>query len=144
MPRMFLNGTAMSGQKDFPAHAGSTYLGPARTAPRYRFFAIRDEFPGLFPVAEAGRPITGELYDIPEEVLRGSLLPAEPAELELGDVELESGEVVAGMLLRAERLRPGEKVVDIAELGDFRAYRAFVASNADVPAVLGRNDLASG
>ena len=50
MRRMFLNGTAMSGQKDHGAIAGATFVGPARTAPRYRFFAVRDEFPGLFPV----------------------------------------------------------------------------------------------
>lgn len=142
MTLMFLNGTAMSGQKDHGCHAGSTFLGPARTAAHYRFFAIRDEFPGLFPVERGGRAIVGELYDIPEPVLRGSVLPGEPGELDLGEVELEDGERVCGMLLRSERLRPGDKVVDIAEFGGFRAYQAFLRANDRLSEVLDRADIA--
>jgi gamma-glutamylcyclotransferase (GGCT)/AIG2-like uncharacterized protein YtfP len=137
MPKMFLNGTAMSGQKDHGSHAGSTFLGPARTAGKYRFFAVRDEFPGLFPVATGGRAIVGELYDIPEDVLRDHLLPSEPQELEFGEIELEDGEVVHAMILVPSRLVPGDKVVDIAELGGFRAYQAFLAWNAHLPDTLG-------
>jgi len=99
MTLMFLNGTAMSGQKDHGAHSGSTFLGPAQTASRYRFFAIRDEFPGLYPVERDGRVIDGELYDIPEDVLRERLLPSEPRELEIGDVELLDGRSVRAMQL---------------------------------------------
>ena len=82
MRRMFLNGTAMSGQKDHHAIAGASFVGPARTAARYRFFAVRDEFPGLFPVDEHGCSIVGELYEVTEDILFRSLLPEEPAELE--------------------------------------------------------------
>ncbi len=138
MTLMFLNGTAMSGQKDHSCHAGSTFLGPARTAAAYRFFAVRDEFPGLFPVSRAGRSIDGELYDVPEPVLRGRLLPAEPPELELGTIQLIEGEEPYAMLLRPERLTAGDKVVDISELGGFRAYQRFLAANEQVGAVLGR------
>lgn len=138
---MFLNGTAMSGQKDYGAHDGSIFLGPAKTSSRYRFFAIRDEFPGLLPVDRAGRAIVGELYDIPDAILHGSLLPAEPAELELGEVELEDGEVVTTMILQPNRLKAGEKIVDISEIGDFRTYQAFLRANVDVGLVLGRNDI---
>lgn len=138
MTLMFLNGTAMFGQKDHACHAGSTFLGPARTAARYRFFAVRDEFPGLFPVARAGRSIDGELYDMPERVLRDQLLPAEPTELELGTIQLIDGEEAHAMLLRPERLKAGDKVVDISELGGFRAYQRFLAANQRVAAVLGR------
>ena len=126
---MFLNGTAMWGQKDHGAHAGSSFLGPARTAARYRFLAVRDEFPGLLPVPRAGRSIDGELYDIPDAVLRDRLLPAEPAELEFGWIELADGESVNAMLLVPARLAPGDKVVDISELGGFRAYQAFLRDN---------------
>jgi gamma-glutamylcyclotransferase (GGCT)/AIG2-like uncharacterized protein YtfP len=129
MPKMFLNGTAMSGQKDHGAHQGSTFLGPTRTAGKYRFFAVRDEFPGLLPVTTRGRMIEGELYDIPEDVLRQSLLPAEPRELELGEIELADGSAVKAMLLVPSRLDPGDKVVDIAELGGFRTYQSFLAAN---------------
>ena len=132
MTLMFLNGTAMSGQKDHGSHAGSTFLGPARTAARYRFFAVRDEFPGLFPVTTGGRVIEGELYDIPDEVLHDRLLPSEPLELELGEIELIDGEAVHAMLLVPSQLAPGDKVVDISELGGFRAYQRFLAANARI------------
>ena len=138
MPLMFLNGTAMSGQKDHGAHAGSTFLGPARTAARYRFVAVRDEFPGLFPVEVAGRMIDGELYDIPVEVLSERLLPSEPPELELGTITLADGEEVHAMLLRPERLAPGDPVVDISELGGFRSYQRHLAANHRLGEVLGR------
>ncbi len=78
-----------------------------------------------------------------EEVLRHSLLPNEGRRsLELGEVELEDGEVVARrMLLRVDRIRAGDRVVDIAELGGFRAYQAFLRSNRRLAEVLGRSDL---
>ena len=138
MPLMFLNGTAMSGQKDHGCHAGSTYLGPARTAAAYRFFAVRDEFPGLLPVEVGGRVIEGELYDMPDSVLSGQLLPAEPAELELGSIRLLDREEVNAMILQPDRLQPGDRVVDISELGGFRAYQRFLAANARLGEVLGR------
>lgn len=137
MPLMFLNGSAMTGQKDHGCHAGSTFLGPARTAGTYRFFAVRDEFPGLLPVTSGGRSIDGELYDMPDDVLYGQLLPAEPAELELGTITLIDGEEVHAMILRPERLVAGDKVVDISELGGFRAYQRFLAANARLAETLG-------
>jgi gamma-glutamylcyclotransferase (GGCT)/AIG2-like uncharacterized protein YtfP len=133
---MFLNGTAMSGQPDHATIAGATFLGPARTAPRYRFFAIRDEFPGLFPVEHGGMSIVGELYEMSEELLYGSLLPAEPKELELDTVELADGQVVNAMHLRPARLNPADKVVDIADFGGFRAYQVHLAANAALREVL--------
>lgn len=136
MTLMFLNGTAMSGQMNHSAHRGSTFLGPAQTAARYRFFAIRDEFPGLYPVASGGRVIQGELYDIPDPVLQDHLLPSEPPELVFGRIELLDGEKVNAMLLVPSRLAPGDRVVDISELGGFRAYQRFLASNAAVATIL--------
>jgi hypothetical protein len=47
----------MSGQPDHATIAAATPLGPARTAPHYRFFAVRDAFPGLLPVETGGRSI---------------------------------------------------------------------------------------
>ena len=137
--RMFLNGTAMAGQKDHHAVAGATFLGPRRTAPAFRFYAVRDEFPGLFPVGDEGVPIVGELYEMSEEMLLHSLLPEEPAELELGEITLEDGEVVNAMILQAERIKPDDKVVDIADLGGWRAYQAHLAANAAAGARLGRS-----
>ena len=138
MPLMFLNGSAMTGQKDHACHTGSTFLGPARTAATYRFFAVRDEFPGLLPVDRGGRSIDGELYDMPDDVLYKQLLPAEPEELELGTTILIDGEEVHAMILHPDRLKPGDKVVDISELGGFRAYQRFVAANDRLRETLGR------
>jgi hypothetical protein len=133
---MFLNGTAMAGQRDHACHQGSTFLGPARTAASFRFFAVRDEFPGLLRVPEAGRVIEGELYDIPEEILRNQLLPAEPAELVLGTIELIDGEVVHAMLLDPSLLAPGGQIVDISEFGGFRAYQRFLNDNSRINTTL--------
>jgi gamma-glutamylcyclotransferase (GGCT)/AIG2-like uncharacterized protein YtfP len=134
---MFLNGTAMSGQKDHEAIAGATFVGPARTAPGYRFFAVRDEFPGLFPVTEGGASIVGELYEVSEELLLDGLMPQEPKELELGEIQLADGQTVNAMHLVPDRLVAGDKVVDITALGGFRAYQAFLADNAVLAQTLG-------
>jgi gamma-glutamylcyclotransferase (GGCT)/AIG2-like uncharacterized protein YtfP len=137
---MFLNGTAMSSQPDHHAVDGARFLGPARTAPLYRFYAVRDAFPGLYPIpAEAeltGAAIDGELYELPEEMLYDSLMPEEPAELELGVIELEDGSVVNAMQLQFERLAPGDKIVDIAGFGGWRAYQAFLADQERLAAAL--------
>jgi len=133
---MFLNGTAMAGQKDHHAVDGATFLGARRTAPFYRFVAVRDAFPGLLPVAEGGVSVPGELYELSEEMLFGSLMPEEPAELELGTIVLDDGEVVNAMHLQVERVVPGDKVVDIADLGGWRAYQAHLAANAALPGLL--------
>ena len=135
---MFLNGTAMSGQKDHRVIAGlARLIGPATTAPNYRFFAVRDEFPGLFPVDGDGAAITGELYEMSDELLFDVLLPEEPAELEIGSIELADGSVVRAMILQAERIRPGDKVIDIADFGGWRAYQAHLAANSATSALLG-------
>jgi gamma-glutamylcyclotransferase (GGCT)/AIG2-like uncharacterized protein YtfP len=136
MRRMFLNGTAMSGQKDHHAIAGARLVGPVRTAPLYRLIAVRDEFPGLLPVPADGSAIDGELYEMADELLIDSLLPQEPKELELGTIKLSDGQTVNSMQLRPERLVDGDKVVDISELGGWRAYQRFLAANAGLPALL--------
>ena len=138
---MFLNGTAMSGQHDHHAVDGARFVGPARTAPLYRFYAVRDAFPGLYPIPEGsdlvGASVEGELYELPEEMLYDSLMPEEPAELELGVIELDDGSVVNAMQLQFERIAPGDKVVDIAGLGGWRAYQSFVADQERLSAALG-------
>ena len=97
------------------------FMGEVETAPRYRFYSVRDEFPGLVPVADDGAAVRGELYDVPLEVLRDSFLPHEPAELELGAVELSDGRAALCMVLRPEQR---DRHKDITEHGGWRAYRA--------------------
>jgi hypothetical protein len=128
---MFLNGTAMSGQKDHGAVGASKFLGPARTAPRYRFYAVRDEFPGLVLAGDAaGFAIVGELYEMDHDVWRTSLLPAEPEELDPGWVELDDGRRVRVMVLDLARIKPGDEFVEISAFGGWRAYQASRAETA--------------
>ena len=133
---MFLNGTAMSGGKDHGAIADATFLGPACTAARYRFVAVRDEYPGLLPVDDGGVHVVGELYELTEQTLFGSLLPGEPPELEIGTITLADGAVVSSMQLQLERVPAGDKVVDISTLGGWPASGAFHADQEALVAVL--------
>jgi gamma-glutamylcyclotransferase (GGCT)/AIG2-like uncharacterized protein YtfP len=134
---MFLNGTAMSGQPDHAAIAGARFLGPVTTAPNFRFFAVRDEFPGLLPVDSGGAAINGELYEMSDEMLFDSLLPQEPRELEIGSIELTDGSTVRAMILRPERIAGDDQVIDIADFGGWRAYQAHLVANARTRELLG-------
>ena len=64
--QLFVNGEGMKGGQVHHSIEGHPFLGKARTAPRYRFFSIRDEFPALWPVEEGGMNIDGELYEVPD------------------------------------------------------------------------------
>jgi hypothetical protein len=121
---LFVNGEGMSGGAVHHSIAGLPFLGTARTAPRYRFFSVRDEFPALWPVAEGGVSVEGELYDVPLDVIRDRFIPAEPPELELGVVELDDGGAALVVLLREAAYRAGDGLSDISEHGGWRAYRA--------------------
>ena len=124
--RMFVNGEAMSGGRLHVNLRAATFCGPCSTAPRYRFFSVRDEFPGLHPVPEGGASIPGELYEVSYETLRESLLPAEPAELELGIIELADGSGSLSMRMRADALT-ASGVVDITDRGGWLRYLASIA-----------------
>ena len=126
MALMFLNGDGMRGGRAHYTIEGVPLVGERRTAPLYRFFSVRDEFPALYPVAEGGQPILGELYDVPMGPL-SALLATEPPELELSIIELEDGELSFAMVLReAEHALGIHK--DITSYGGWRAYRAAALS----------------
>jgi hypothetical protein len=124
---LFVNGEGMSGGRVHHSIEGLPFLGPARTAPRYRFFSVRDEFPALWTVTEGGVCVEGELYEVPLDVIRDRFVPAEPPELELGVVELEDGASALVVLLRKEAHESGAGLTDISEHGGWRAYRAAAA-----------------
>ncbi|HJY02616.1 MAG TPA: Na+/H+ antiporter NhaA, partial [Streptosporangiaceae bacterium] len=106
-------------------------IGERRTAALYRFYSVRDEFPALYPVAQGGQPVLGELYDVPMGPL-SALLATEPPELELSIIELEGGDLSFGMVLRdAEHARGLHK--DITSYGGWRAYRAAELSEEPDP-----------
>src|SRR2546425_13017639 len=91
MPRMFLNGTSMSGGADHHLVGTSALLTETTTAPRYRFHSVSDRYPALEDVGLGGAAVHGELYDMSYDQLREVLLPAEPAGLETGGSELSDG-----------------------------------------------------
>ena len=126
MAFMFLTGNGMS---DGPLHhhiSGAPLIGERRTAPRYRLYSVRDEYPALHPVSEGGQPILGELYDVPMEQL-WDLLGHEPPELELSMVELDAEVTVSrsapqlsfGMVLRRGEIGAH---ADITHHGGWLAY----------------------
>ncbi len=119
--RMFVNGEAMSGGRLNAHLRDAVFHGPTRTAARYRFYSVRDEFPGLHPVPAGGVSVPGELYEVSYAVLRDRLLPAEPPELELGIIELDDGTGSLAMRMRTEALHaPG--VSDISDRGGWLRY----------------------
>jgi gamma-glutamylcyclotransferase (GGCT)/AIG2-like uncharacterized protein YtfP len=121
MPRMFLNGTAMSGGADHHLVGAATLVGAVRTAARYRFHSVDDRYPALEDVGAGGASVEGELYEISYEQLRDVLLPGEPDGLELGVIELADGSGALAMVLR--RPRPPLATTDISALGSWRGYR---------------------
>ena len=129
--RMFVNGQALRGGSLSDALADATFLGSVHTAARYRFYSVRDEFPGLHPVRAGdehlGRAVAGELYELPYSMLRERLLPREPEELELTVIGLADGAGSLSMRLRDGAIAlPG--VLDISDAGGWLAYRAGLSS----------------
>jgi hypothetical protein len=119
--KMFVNGEAMTGGRLHKHLRDAVFCGPCRTAPRYRFYSVRDEFPGLHLVADGGASIPGELYEVSYAVLRDRLLPAEPPELELGIIELDDGSGSLSMRMRADAVH-ADGVADISDRGGWLSY----------------------
>jgi len=121
MPLMFLNGGAMRGGPLHYLLGDAPLLRQAKTAARYRFYSVDDRFPALDEVETGGVQVSGELYDLPWNVLRDFLLPSEPTELELGIIELEDGTGSLAMIRRRVYTEPAT-LVDISGYGDWRDY----------------------
>ncbi|HCT77167.1 MAG TPA: gamma-glutamylcyclotransferase [Micromonosporaceae bacterium] len=122
MTLMFLNGGAMRGGPLHHLLRDAPLVGEVRTAARYRFYSVGDRFPALEEVRSGGVEVLGEVYDVPMEVLRDSLLPAEPPELELGVIELADRRPSLAMVLRRE-FSAHTELKDISTTGDWKAYR---------------------
>ncbi|WP_067491325.1 allophanate hydrolase-related protein [Actinomadura hibisca] len=122
MPLIFLNGGAMRGGPLHHLLDGAPLVATTTTAPRYRFYSVGDQCPALSPVAHGGVAVSGEVFDVPMDVLRDRLLPAEPPELELGVIELADGSSSLAMLLRRPHTSYA-RLTDITEYGGWDAYR---------------------
>ena len=129
MPHMFLNGGGMRGGSLHHLLAGAPLVAETRTAPRYLLYSVGDRYPALQPCPPedgTGAAIAGEVYDLPFDVLRDDLLPAEPPELELGVIELADGSAL-GMLLR----RPCPAMDDLTDITAHGGWRAYLSRGAE-------------
>ena len=118
---LFVNGTLMRGLALHPNLAGAEFVGACHTAPRYRLYSISDVHPGMFEVTEGGVAVEGELYRVPDDVLR-RVEAREPPGLYRGPVMLSDGRQVDGILYPRE-LAEGLHT-DISSFGGWRAYIA--------------------
>ncbi len=128
MPHMFLNGGGMRGGSLHHRLRGAPLVAEIRTAPLYRFYSCGDRYPALEPAEDGlGAAIEGEVYDLPLDVLRDELLPAEPPELELGVITLADGTAALGMILR----RPTPAMDDLTDITAFGGWRAYQSSREE-------------
>jgi gamma-glutamylcyclotransferase (GGCT)/AIG2-like uncharacterized protein YtfP len=116
---LFVNGTLMRGLALHDNLKGAEFVGPCRTAPRYRLYSINDVHPGMFEVPKGGVSVAGEIYRMTDEVW-ARVEAGEPPDLYCGPVHLEDGRVIRGILYPRE-LAEG-RFRDISGIGDWRAY----------------------
>jgi len=132
MPYMFLNGGGMRGGSLHHLLRGASLIAEIRTAPLCRLYSVGDRHPALQLAVEGPEPgaaasaIAGEVYDLPLDLVRDDLLPAEPPELELGVIKLADGTAALGMLLR----RPCPAMNDLIDITRFGGWRAYLNRRA--------------
>ncbi|GBU09224.1 glutamyl-tRNA amidotransferase [Gammaproteobacteria bacterium] len=124
--KLFVNGTLMRGLGLHKNLAGATFLGEFNTKPYYRIFSINDVHPGMYEVKEGGVAVTGEYYEMSDEIW-AAVEAGEPPFLYDGPVQLEDGSIVDGILYPQECIKPEH--TDISEFGDWRIYMAHKSSN---------------
>jgi AGZA family xanthine/uracil permease-like MFS transporter len=128
---LFVNGTLMRGLKLHPNLAGAEFLEACSTAPRYRIYSIGDVHPGMFEVEphEAGISVPGELYRVPDDVLR-RVEAGEPPDLYRGPIHLSDGRIVAGILYPRQLAEQGHR--DITVYGGWRAFASELYRSEDL------------
>ena len=101
---------------------GARLLGAARTAPRYKLFALDTQppKPGVVRVEAGGASLPGEVWLLSPAAL-GTFLAAIPQPMALGEVELDDGRTVVGFLCEPIAL---DGARDITAAGGWRAYLA--------------------
>ena len=101
---------------------GGLLVGPVRTAPCYRLYALPTvpAKPGLVRVPSAGCHIEGEKWLLSPQAL-GSFLAALPAPMALGRLSLEDGTSCTGFLCEPYALT---EALDITHHGGWRAYQS--------------------
>lgn len=100
---------------------GGVLVQSARTAPRYRLYALPGgppERPGLIRQTEGGAEIEVEVWSLPLDQV-GGFLAGIPAPLGLGSVELADGTWEKGFICEGFAV---QGALDITRLGGWRAY----------------------
>ena len=118
---LFVNGTLMRGLTLHKNLDGANFLGEFHTLPIYRLYSIDDIHPGMFEVEEGGVSVAGEMYSMSDEIFQ-RVKNGEPSGLYFGDVKLNNGNTVKGVLFPRETAEANNK--DISNFGDWRAYIA--------------------
>ena len=102
---------------------GAYFLRAARTAPKYRLFALAGgppQRPGLIRTLAEGAAIELEIWAIPQAQL-GSFMAGIPAPLGLGTVELHDGATCTGFICEGYA---AQTAADISSYGGWRGYLA--------------------
>ena len=102
---------------------GAYFLRTARTASRYRLFALAGgppQRPGLIRVPDAGTFIQLEIWAIPQAQL-GSFMTTIPAPLGLGTLELDDSGSCIGFICEGYA---AQTATDISSFGGWRGYLA--------------------
>ena len=118
---LFVNGTLMRGLALHKNLGGANFLGKFSTLPIYRLYSIDDIHPGMIEVEEGGVSVAGEMYSMSDEIFQ-RVKNGEPSGLYFGDVKLNNGRTVKGVLFPRETAESNYK--DISNFGDWRAYIA--------------------
>jgi allophanate hydrolase len=103
-------------------NAGAFLIEACRTAPEYRFYALRGTVPpkpGLAWSPTGGASIEVEVWAVPEATF-GAFVAAVPPPLGIGTCTLESGRKVKSFICEPYALTDAE---EITELGGWRAFR---------------------
>jgi hypothetical protein len=101
------------------AAAGARFVRETRTAPRYRLYSMRDEYPALEPVADGrGGAITVEVWSVtPAGLIQ--IYRREPPWLGLAWITLADGASILGVVGEVAGVE-GQR--DITSWGGWRAY----------------------
>lgn len=122
LKQVFICGSALRGQPNHQNLQAAQFVREARTLPLYRFHAAANGWhPAIYAVTEGGISIPGEVYEL-TAAQYDYLISTEPPHMYPGDISLESGEIVTGILYPRD-LVDQYNWPDISHHGSWAAYK---------------------